>query len=109
MADCLMPNASPWRSRGTASAMNRLMAGWLTAFATPATASSAKTATSEPASPPIANRQAAVISTAPRIARSAPRRSASRPPGPAASAPAAKKTVTPAATTPTLASRSPRI
>ena len=37
IADCLIPKARPWRSIGTWSAMNRLMAGCATALARPAT------------------------------------------------------------------------
>ena len=44
-----MPKPSPWRSSGTCSAMNRLVAGWATEFATPATASRAMSTRSESA------------------------------------------------------------
>ncbi len=86
--------------------MNRLIAGWQTAFATPAIPSSTRNTGSERASSAHASISAAVATTQPRIARSAPVRSLSRPPGPAPTAPAAKKTVTPDATAPTLTSRS---
>ena len=89
--------------------MNRLMAGWETAFDSPVRASSANSTTSDCARAATATRQAAVTSRQPRIAVSAPTRSAKRPPGPAPSAPAAKNTLTPEATAATLTSRSPRI
>ena len=108
IAVCFTPNASPWRSRGTWSAMNKLMAGWQTELDRPASASAASNSASEGASEASPSR-IALATRQPRIARSAPARSAKRPPAPAPSAPAAKKTVTPAATAPTLTPRSSRI
>ena len=85
MAACLMPKARPWRASGTWSAMNRLIAGCVTAFARPATARRASSTASDCASRPASRRQAALATTQARIERSAPSRSASRPPGPAPS------------------------
>ena len=109
IADCLMPNASPWRSSGTWSAMNRLIAGWQTAFASAGHAPAARAATASELRQPARTRagSTAVDDARSRASPAAPRRArASRPPGPAPTAPAAKNTVTPAATAPTLTSRS---
>ena len=80
MPDCLMPKPRPCRSAGISSETNRLIAGWQTAFATPATASRSSSTTSDSAKQRTGEQARRVISTHRRIARAAPMWSASRRP-----------------------------
>ena len=109
IADCFTPKASPWRSTGTSSVRNRLIAGCAPELASPATTSRPSRTGREVARAAIVIMHAPLVRAATRIEATAPVRWAARPSSPDPNAPAAKKTLVAAAAAARLTSRSERI